>query len=40
LHLAEALRALSADDPHVFAIERALHDDAVALQGRLSGPCR
>jgi cation transport regulator ChaC len=32
LQLAEALRALGADDPHVFAIEHALHDAVVAVQ--------
>jgi len=30
LHLAEALRALDADDAHVFAIERLLRDGATA----------
>jgi len=33
LQLAEALRALDADDAHVFAIERALRDDDVATRG-------
>jgi cation transport regulator ChaC len=30
LHLAEALRAIDADDPHVFAIERLLRESATA----------